>query len=79
MIEYSNTRFCRLCEAGFIPAGLYTLTRWYKTEELSKRFSIFFLGNLVASACSGLVAFGILHMRGICGLAGWQWLFLVRH
>ncbi|KAK4231150.1 hypothetical protein QBC38DRAFT_259693 [Podospora fimiseda] len=66
-----------LCEAGFIPAGLYTITRWYKTEELSKRFSVFFLGNLFAGACSGLIAYGILHMRGICGLAGWQWLFLL--
>ncbi|KAF4457742.1 hypothetical protein F53441_366 [Fusarium austroafricanum] len=44
-----------LCEAGFIPAGLYTITRWYKRDETSKR----------------------LHMRGIAGLAGWQWLFIL--
>ncbi|KAK4132811.1 MFS general substrate transporter, partial [Trichocladium antarcticum] len=63
-----------LCEAGFIPAGLYTITRWYKREETTKRFSYYFLGMMVSAASSGLIAFGILHMRGVCGLAGWQWL-----
>ncbi|KAK3330042.1 alternative sulfate transporter [Apodospora peruviana] len=66
-----------LCEAGFIPAGLFTITRWYKRDETSKRFSWFFIGNMFAGACSGLIAYGILHMRGVCGLAGWQWLFLL--
>ncbi|KAJ0164655.1 putative transporter [Colletotrichum tanaceti] len=33
---------------------------------------------MLAAACSGLIAYGILHMRGVAGLAGWQWLFLVR-
>ncbi|KAH6619311.1 major facilitator superfamily domain-containing protein [Chaetomium sp. MPI-SDFR-AT-0129] len=66
-----------LCEAGFIPAGLFTMTRWYKRDESTSRFSIYFLGNLLSAACSGLIAYGILHMRGIGGLAGWQWLFLL--
>ncbi|KAL2271333.1 hypothetical protein VTJ83DRAFT_704 [Remersonia thermophila] len=66
-----------LCESGFIPAGLFTMTRWYKREETSKRFAIYFIGNYLATACSGLIAYGILHMRGIGGLAGWQWLFLI--
>ncbi|KAM0343595.1 hypothetical protein ACHAPU_008346 [Fusarium lateritium] len=66
-----------LCEAGFIPAGLYTITRWYKRDETSKRFSIYFLGNIIASACTGLIAYGILHMRGVGGLGGWQWLFII--
>ncbi|KAK3300565.1 major facilitator superfamily domain-containing protein [Chaetomium fimeti] len=66
-----------LCEAGFIPAGLFTITRWYKRDETSTRFSAYFIGNMLAGACSGLIAYGILHMRGIGGLAGWQWLFLL--
>jgi hypothetical protein len=47
------------CEAGFIPAGLYTMTRWYKNEETSKRFSWFFIGNMTAGAASGLLAYGM--------------------
>lgn len=66
-----------LCEAGFIPAGLYTISMFYKRDETSKRFSIFFLGNLTAVASSGLIAYGILHMRGVANLAGWQWLFII--
>ncbi|KAL2125017.1 hypothetical protein VTJ04DRAFT_1382 [Mycothermus thermophilus] len=66
-----------LCESGFIPAGLYTITRWYKREETSRRFSLYFLGCYLAVGSSSLIAYGILHMRGICGLGGWQWLFLL--
>ncbi|KAM0334504.1 hypothetical protein ACHAQA_001533 [Verticillium albo-atrum] len=66
-----------LCEAGFIPAALFTLTRWYKREEISRRFSWFFVGNLFALSMSGIIAYGILHMRGVAGLTGWQWLFII--
>ncbi|CAG9984587.1 unnamed protein product [Clonostachys byssicola] len=66
-----------LTEAGFIPAGLFTLSRWYKKDEISKRFAWFFLGNLLAAALSGIIAYGVLQMRGVGGLAGWQWLFLI--
>ncbi|KKZ61257.1 hypothetical protein EMCG_04130 [[Emmonsia] crescens] len=66
-----------ICEAGFIPASLYTLTTWYKRDETSKRFAIFYIGNLSAGAASGLIAYGILQMRGTRGLAGWQWLFII--
>ncbi|KLJ11948.1 hypothetical protein EMPG_09637 [Blastomyces silverae] len=66
-----------ICEAGFVPASLYTLTTWYKRSETSKRFAIFYVGNLSAGAASGLIAYGILQMRGISGLAGWQWLFIL--
>lgn len=48
-----------LCESGFIPAGLYTLSRWYKKDEISKRFSIYFFGNNIAAALSGLLGYGM--------------------
>jgi hypothetical protein len=48
-----------LCEAGFIPASLFTISRWYKRDEISKRFSWFFIGNLAAAAMSGIIAFGM--------------------
>ncbi|XWX02426.1 hypothetical protein V2A60_010463 [Cordyceps javanica] len=75
---YYATRFLLgLLEAGFIPAGLYTLTQWYKRNETSRRFIAFFLGNMFASAASGLIAYGILQLRGVAGLSGWQWMFLI--
>jgi MFS family permease len=48
-----------LCESGFIPAGLFTITRWYKRDETNKRFTVFFLGNTLAQAISGLAAYGM--------------------
>ncbi|CAG9977195.1 unnamed protein product [Clonostachys byssicola] len=75
---YIATRFLLgICECGYIPAGLYTMTRFYKKDEISKRFAVFFLGNMVANAGAGLLAFGILRMRGVANLSGWQWLFLL--
>ncbi|KAM3497684.1 hypothetical protein MY10362_008977 [Beauveria mimosiformis] len=76
-VYYVTRLLLGLLEAGFIPAGLYTLTRWYKRNETSRRFIAFFFGNMFASAASGLIAYGILQMRGVAGLSGWQWLFLI--
>lgn len=66
-----------LGESGFIPASLYCITTFYKRNETSKRFSWFFLGNMIALATSGEIAYGILQMKGVCGLKGWQWLFII--
>ncbi|RFU35018.1 hypothetical protein B7463_g1284, partial [Scytalidium lignicola] len=74
---YVTRLFLGLCESGFIPAGLFTITMWYKRDETSKRFAWFFIGNMGAQAATGLIAYGILHMRGVAGLTGWQWLFIL--
>ncbi|KAI1089366.1 MFS general substrate transporter [Rostrohypoxylon terebratum] len=66
-----------LCEAGFIPGALYTMSTWYKKSESSLRISIFFLGNLIASATTSLIGAGILSMGNRYGIAGWRWLFIV--
>ena len=31
----------------------------------------------VASIIASLSAYGLLHMRGIGGVAGWRWMFLI--
>lgn len=67
----------RLCEAGFIPASLYCLSLWYKRGETSKRFTIFYFGNLVAQGATGLLAYGIFRLEGDRGLHGWQWMFII--
>ncbi|KAM3073571.1 hypothetical protein ACMFMF_006776 [Clarireedia jacksonii] len=76
---YITTRLLLgLCEAGFIPGALYTMSLWYKKTESSLRISIFFLGNLLASATVALIGAGILGgLSGKEGVAGWRWLFIV--
>jgi hypothetical protein len=59
MLVMFSDHCVRLLESGFIPGSLYTLSCWYKNSELSRRFGFFFLGNGVAQACGGLIAYGV--------------------
>lgn len=65
------------CESGFIPGALWYLTRWYTKRELGRRTVFFFVGSYTANLLNGLIAYGILRLRGRANLAGWQWLFII--
>lgn len=70
------TRFLLgITESGFIPGGLWTLSTWYTRDETAKRIMVFYFGNQIGQASAKLLAFGILHMRGVGGKPGWFWLF----
>ncbi|KAK3382058.1 alternative sulfate transporter [Lasiosphaeria ovina] len=70
------TRFILgLTESGFIPGGLWTLSTWYTRRETAKRVMFFYFGNQFGQASAKLIAYGILHMRGVGGQPGWFWLF----
>lgn len=64
-----------LIEGGFIPDNILYLSYWYTGSELPIRLSFFWVAYQSTSIVSAFLAFGILHMRGINGMAGWQWLF----
>jgi hypothetical protein len=66
-----------ITESGFIPGGLWTLSTWYTRTETAKRVMFFYFGNQFGQASSKLLAYGILHMRGVGGKAGWFWLFVL--
>lgn len=66
-----------LTESGFIPGGLWTLSTWYTRKETAKRVMFFYFGNQFGQASAKLLAYGILHMRGVGGKAGWFWLFAI--
>jgi MFS family permease len=72
------TRFLLgITESGFIPGALWTLSTWYTRGETAKRVMVFYFGNQFGSASSKLLAYGILHMRGVAGRPGWFWLFVL--
>lgn len=58
-----------------IAGGLWTLSTWYTRSETAKRVMFFYFGNQFGQASSKLLAYGILHMRGVGGKTGWFWLF----
>ena len=72
------TRFLLgITEAGFGPGALWYLSTWYTRKETAKRVMIFYFGILFGQASSKMLAFGILHMRGVADRPGWFWLFVL--
>lgn len=65
-----------MAESGYIPGALFTLSMWYRKQELAKRLAIFFFGLFGGSAVGPLLASGILKLEGKGGITGWQYLFL---
>lgn len=66
-----------ITEGGVIPATLVYLGGFYKGTELATRLAYFWGVQSVASAFSGLMASGLLQLRGLWGLEGWKWMFIV--
>ncbi|KAI0180791.1 major facilitator superfamily MFS-1 [Hypoxylon sp. FL1284] len=64
-------------EAGYFPGSVYLLSTWYTRYEMGRRYSAFYLLGCVASACSGILAFGFMQMDGLAGLSGWRWIFIM--
>ncbi|PPJ59370.1 hypothetical protein CBER1_11709 [Cercospora berteroae] len=64
-----------LIEGGFIPDTILYLSYYYTSKELPRRLSFFWVAYQSTQIVSAFLAYGILRMRGINGLAGWQWLF----
>ncbi|KAI1465768.1 MFS transporter [Daldinia caldariorum] len=68
-----------LVEAPFFPGMIYMLSMFYTKREIAARMSIFFTASIAAGAFSGLISAPIFaRMGGVCGLAGWQWLFIIQ-
>ncbi|KAE8152164.1 major facilitator superfamily domain-containing protein [Aspergillus avenaceus] len=66
-----------LLEAGYFPGCVYLLSSWYTRFDVQKRFSVFYLIGCVASALSGILAYGLMQMHGLQGLSGWRWIFIM--
>lgn len=50
------------------------ISQFYTKKEVATRMSIFYTGNMLASAFSGLIAAGVFAgLDGVRGLAGWRW------
>ncbi|KAI0891232.1 MFS general substrate transporter [Annulohypoxylon nitens] len=64
-------------QGGFIPECVLYLSYFYKHHELTIRLGFFWTGMFIADIVAAIVAFGILHMRGVEGRSGWRWLFLI--
>ncbi|KAI2626776.1 MFS general substrate transporter [Hypoxylon sp. NC1633] len=64
-------------EAGYFPGCVYLLSTWFTRYEMGRRYAVFYLVGCFASACSGILAFGLMQMDGLAGLSGWRWIFII--
>lgn len=58
-------------EAGFFPSCVYLLSTYYTRYEVGKRYAFFYILGCVASAFAGILAFGLMQLKGTHGLNGW--------
>src|ERR1700761_2568156 len=66
-----------ILEAGFFPSCVYLLSTWYTRYDMGKRYSFFYILGCVASAFSGILAYGLMQLKGREGLSGWRWIFII--
>jgi ACS family tartrate transporter-like MFS transporter len=66
-----------LAEAGFLPGIIFYLTHWIPARDRARVFALFLTSTALAGVVGGPVSAALLELRGVGGLAGWQWLFLV--
>ncbi|KAI9728074.1 MAG: hypothetical protein M1834_007790 [Cirrosporium novae-zelandiae] len=69
--------FLGVTESGLFPGVVFYLSMWYKRNERSYRIALFFSAASLAGAFGGLLAWGIAHMKGVAGLNGWRWIFIL--
>ncbi|SMQ48705.1 unnamed protein product [Zymoseptoria tritici ST99CH_3D7] len=64
-------------EGGLFPGVVFYLSMWYKRSERQFRIALFFAMASLAGAFGGIMAYGIGFMRGVGGLSGWRWIFIL--
>jgi hypothetical protein len=62
---------------GLFPGITLLLSNFYKRHAMHFRFAMMHSLSSLASAFSGLLAYGIQNLNGKHGIAGWQWIFIV--
>jgi MFS family permease len=70
---YATRLILGACEAGLFPCLNLYLTMVYRREEQAKRVSYLMSCAAISGAVGGLLAYGLLHMDGIGGKAGWRY------
>ncbi|OII15195.1 hypothetical protein BIU97_14785 [Curtobacterium sp. MCBA15_009] len=67
-----------VAEAGFIPGVLFYMAQWFPASRRGRAWGIFYIALAASGVVGGPVSGIILDgMRGVAGLDGWQWLFII--
>jgi hypothetical protein len=66
-----------LLEGGFIADLVLYLSYCYTSKELPIRLIWFWVMSTVTNILGAFLPYGILHLRGVHGWAGWRYMFLI--
>ena len=64
-------------EAGFFPGVIFYFTFWFPADERARAVAQFSMASMVAGMLGGPLSGVLLSLRGVGGLDGWQWLFVI--
>ena len=64
-------------EAGLFPGVILYLSYWFPARHRAGVTALFMAAAPISTAISSPISAALLHMHGILGLAGWQWIFIV--
>ncbi|CAK7204578.1 hypothetical protein SEUCBS139899_007336 [Sporothrix eucalyptigena] len=76
-VFYATRSLLGMLEGGFVPDVVLYLSYFYKGRELPTRLAAFWAAYVATSIISAFLAYGILHLRGHDGWAGWRYLFVI--
>ncbi|KAH6606147.1 hypothetical protein Trco_005300 [Trichoderma cornu-damae] len=68
--------FLGMAESAFFPTVIYYLTTFYRRGELARRLAVFYAASNIANAFSGLLAFGVFHIKHT-KIFVWRYLFII--
>ena len=64
-------------EAGFYPGIVLYFTYWFPARERARSLAQFSMASMAAGIVGAPLSGVLLSLRGVAGLDGWQWLFIV--
>lgn len=74
---YATRSLLGLLQGGFIPDLVLWLSYFYTSGGLPIRLSFFWTALDITGIVTSFMAYGLLHLDSVSGLAGWRWLFLI--
>ncbi len=66
-----------LAEAGFYPGVLLYMTWWFPSYYRTRMMGIFQSASVISLFLGPPIGGFLLHMQGVLGLQGWQWLYII--
>jgi MFS transporter, ACS family, tartrate transporter len=66
-----------VAEAGLLPGVIYYLNNWLPAAKRGMAFSTLMSTSAIGPIFAGPLATGLMQLRGVFGVSGWQWMFVI--